>query len=540
MGDTVSQDMSLDYLLENARIVDGTGAPWFRGAVGVRDGHIEAVDRKQTVDYDPEERINVDGNIVCPGFIDTHSHADIKLLEDPLLEPKTRQGVTTELVGPDGFSMAPMYREGGASDWCGHLRGLVGDADIDWTWGSIGDYLDAVDERGPAPNVATFVGHGTVRFDVMGMEDRAPDDAELEEMATLVTEGLEDGAVGFSTGLVYSPHTVATTTEVRELAERCAPFGRPFRAHIRSEGRRIWEALDEFIDIGAKAGVPIHLDHYKLAGPDQQGKSDRSNALIEAARERGIDFTVEQYPYTAGNTLLSAVLPPWVHAKGPEQAIEYLREGETRDRIKRDIEGWRVEDWENQGARTGWENIVVTNINSSEFSEYEGESIADIATALDEHPIDVVCDMLIDEELGVSMILHAMAEQDVRNFLTNERVNVATDSLFGGKPHPRTFGSYPRILGHYVREENLLTLEEAVRKMTSLPARAMGIRDRGLVREGMIADLVIFDPYLVNTKATFEDPRHYPKGMPHVLINGEFVVRDGEMTGERPGQTIRM
>lgn len=532
--------MSLDYVLENARIVDGTGAPWFRGSVGIRDGEIVTVDRKRTADRDAEERIDADGNIVCPGFIDTHSHADIRLLEKPLLEPKTRQGVTTELVGPDGFSMAPMYREGGATEWCGHLRGLVGDADINWTWGSVGDYLDAVDERRPAPNVATFVGHGTVRFNVMGMDDRAPTDNELEEMSTLVTEGLEDGAIGFSTGLVYSPHTVATTSEVRALAEQCAPFGRPFRAHIRSEGRHIWEALDEFVDIGADTGVPLHLDHYKLAGPDQQGKADRSNALIEVARERGIDFTVEQYPYTAGNTLLSAVLPPWVHAEGPKQAVKYLRDEESRARIKRDIEGWRVDGWENQGARTGWENIVVTNIESQEFARYEGESVADIAAERDEHPIDIVCDMLVKDELGVSMILHAMSEEDVRDFLVNERVNVATDSLFGGKPHPRTFGTYPRILSHYVREEGLLTLEEAVRKMTSLPARAMGMQNRGIVREGMVADLVIFDPQLVDTKASFEEPRRYPKGMPHVLVNGEFVVRDEEITGERPGRTIRM
>jgi len=532
--------VSLDYLIENARIVDGTGAPWFRGSVGVSDGKIACVRREPNVDREAEERIDVDGNVLCPGFIDTHSHADIELFEDPLLEPKTRQGVTTEVVGPDGFSMAPMYREGGQREWSGHLRGLVGDADVDWAWGSVGEYLDAVDEHRPAPNVATFVGHGTVRFDVMGMDDSAPTEDELEEMAALVTEALEDGAVGFSTGLVYSPHTVATTAEVRRLAEQCAPFGRPFRAHIRSEGRRIWEALDEFVDIGADADVPIHLDHYKLAGADQQGKTARSNALIEAARDRGVDVTVEQYPYTAGNTLLSAVLPPWVHAKGPEQTLETLRDEESRERIKRDVEDWRVEGWENVGARTGWENIAVTNIDAATFAEYEGERVADIAADRDQHPLDAVCDLLVADELGTSMILHAMDEADVREFLTYERVNVATDSLFGGKPHPRTFGTYPRILGHYVREENLLTTEAAVRKMTSLPARAMGLQDRGLVREGLVADLVVFDPYLVDTRATFEAPRRYPSGIPHVLVNGGFVVRNGETTGERPGRAIRM
>lgn len=538
--ESVYHTVSLDYLIKNARIVDGTGAPWFHGAVGISDGEITCVCREPTLDFDAAEQIDADRNVVCPGFIDTHSHADIQLFEDPLLEPKTRQGVTTELVGPDGFSMAPMYRDGGEREWCGHLRGLVGDADLDWSWGGVDEYLDAVDEHGPASNVATFVGHGTVRFNVMGMTDRAPMEDELEEMGDLITEGLEEGAVGFSTGLVYSPHTVATTTEVRRLAERCAPFGRPFRAHIRSEGRRIWEALDEFIDVGADVDVPLHLDHYKLTGADQQGKAARANSIIEAARERGIDFTVEQYPYTAGNTLLSAVLPPWVQANGPERTLERLQDEESRERMKRDVEEWRVENWENVGARTGWENIVVTNINSPEFSEYEGDSVVDVASDRGQHPFDAVCDMLVADELGISMILHAMDEADVREFLKYERVNVATDSLFGGKPHPRTFGTYPRVLGHYVREENLLTMEEAVRKMTSLPARAMGLQDRGLVREGMVADLVVFDPYLVDTRATFEEPRHYPKGMPHVLVNGEFVVQNGEMTGERPGRAIRM
>jgi N-acyl-D-amino-acid deacylase len=233
------------------------------------------------------------------------------------------------------------------------------------------------------------------------------------------------------------------------------------------------------------------------------------------------------------------VLPPWVHAEGPEQVLDYLRDDETRERIKRDIEGWRIDGWENQGARTGWENIVVTNIDSEEFAEYEGDSVADVADARDQHPIDAVCDMLIADELGVSMILHAMAEPDVRDFLANERVNVCTDSLFGGKPHPRTYGTYPRILGKYVREENLLTLEEAVRKMTSLPARAMGLDRKGILRPGMDADLVRFDPAIVESHATFENPRRFPTGMPDVLVNGEFVVRGGELTGARPGEVIR-
>ncbi|RAW46356.1 D-aminoacylase, partial [Halorubrum sp. 48-1-W] len=248
-----------DLLIENARVVDGTGAPWFRGAVSVDDGGIEAVHRGPPRDVDAETTVDADGRVVCPGFIDTHSHSDLELFEDPTLAPKLRQGITTEILGQDGFSMAPMYRDGGAEEWAKQLGALAGRADVDWTWGSVADYFDAVEGNGIAPNVALLVGHGTVRFDVLGMDDRAPTDDELDEMADLVTEALEDGAVGFSTGLIYTPCTYADTDEVRELAARLGPYGRPFVAHVRSEGRWIWEALDEFVDIGADENVPLHL-----------------------------------------------------------------------------------------------------------------------------------------------------------------------------------------------------------------------------------------------------------------------------------------
>jgi N-acyl-D-amino-acid deacylase len=530
--------MTVDLLLENARVVDGTGAPWFRGSVAVSDGRIQRVVRGDA-DVDAETTVDIDGNVVCPGFVDTHSHSDLELFADPALAPKIQQGITTEILGQDGFSMAPMYREGGAEEWARHLSGLAGDVDVDWDWDDTTGYLDAVVANGIGPNVATLVGHGTVRFNVLGMADRAPTEDELEEMASLVDDALEAGAIGFSTGLVYSPQVNATTAEVQRLAAALAPYGRPFVAHIRSEGRWIWEALDEFVDIGAEEGVPLHLSHYKMSGTQQQGKADRANKLLEAARERGVDITAEQYPYTAGNTLLAAVLPPWVHADGPEAVLETLQDEAARERIRRDIEEWRIDGWENQGARSGWENIVVRNLDTETWQPYEGEPVADIAADRDQHPVLTVCDILVDEELSPAMILHTIAESDVREIMANERVGVATDGLFGAFPHPRTYGAYPRILGTYVREENHLTLEEAVRKMTSLPARAMGLDRKGVLRPGMDADLVVFDPATVRTPATFDNPRQAPKGMPHVLVDGTFVVRDGELTGATPGEAIR-
>jgi len=522
-----------------ARVVDGTGAPWYRGSVVVEDGAIAAVHREPEPDVAADETIDVDGAVLAPGFVDSHSHSDLQLLAEPTLAAKTRQGVTTEVVGQDGFSMAPMHREGGAAEWTDHLTALAGDVDVDWTWGGVGDYLDAIEATGVAPNVATLVGHGTARYDVLGMSDRAPDDAELERMAELVRAGLDDGAVGFSTGLVYAPQVNADTAEVRRLAEAAAPFGRPFVAHIRSEGRFVWEALDEFVDVGAAADVPIHLSHYKVSGRDQQGKAERANHLLEAARERGVDVTAEQYPYTAANTMLSTVLPPWVHAGGPEETRERLADPDARERMVADVRDWRIEGWENPGARTGWENLDVVQVSSEAFGPHEGESVAEIAAARGTTPVETVCDVLLADGFGVTMILHSMAERDVREILTNERVAVASDGIFGAHPHPRLFGTFPRVLGHYVREANLLSLEAAVRKMTSLPARVFGLDRKGLVRPGMDADLVVFDPAAVASRATFDEPRRHPVGIEHVVVDGEFVVRDGEPTGATPGRAIR-
>jgi len=528
-----------DLLVKNARIIDGTGAPWFRGSIAVEGDQIADLSRDPSPTIDATTVVDAENCVVSPGFIDTHSHSDMELFADPTLAPKIRQGITTEVLGQDGFSMAPMHRENGAAEWSKQLGALAGSVDVDWTWGSVGDYLDAVETNGVAPNVGLLVGHGTVRFNVLGMADRAPTETELVEMGDLVTDALADGALGLSTGLIYTPCTYADTHEVGELAARLEPSGKPFIAHIRSEGRWIWEALDEFVDIGADEGVPLHLSHFKVAGGDQHGTADRANHLLEAARERGIDIAAEQYPYTAGSTMLSAVLPPWVHAKGPDGTLDTLTDDEARERIRADIEEWRIDGWENIGALACWENVVIANTESAANEVVEGMSIAEIAAERGTEPVESICDLLVEEELGVSMTLHMLKEADVREIMANERVCIATDGLFGGKPHPRVYGTYPRVLGHYVQEENLLTLEEAVRKMTSLPARRMGLDHKGVLRPGMDADLVVFDPTTVESRATFESPRQYPKGIDHVVVNGDLVVQDGETTGTLPGEAIK-
>lgn len=530
--------MGLDILLENGRIIDGTGAPQFDGAVGIEDGQIRRLFREARPDSAAADEVNLDGLAIAPGFIDTHSHSDLHLFEDPTLAPKLSQGITTEILGHDGFSMAPIPDDG-IDDWQAKVRGLAGSVGVEWTWNSLGEYLDAVAANGVAPNVASLVGHGAVRFSVLGMADREPTAAEQAEMEDLVVQSLAEGAAGLSAGLIYPPSGYADTTELLALAERAAAEGRPFSPHLRSEGRWIWDAIDELVDIGAETGVTCHLTHFKMAGTKQHGRAERGIHRLEAAQERGIDIVAEQYPYTAASTKLSTVLPPWVHAKERDELFDALRDEDARTRMKRDIREWRIEEWENFGALAGWESIDITNVPSEANTHVEGMTVAELAQTWDQDPVDAVCELLLEEEMGVSMVLRLMTESDVEEILAYEDVNIATDGLFGGTPHPRVYGSFPRVLGRYVREKNVISLEEAVRKMTSLPARTYGFNAKGVIRPDMDADLVVFDPDLVESPATFKDPKRRPRGVAHVLVNGEFAVRDGDVTGLTPGEVLR-
>lgn len=529
--------MSFDRLFANCRIVDGTGAPWYRGHVGVADGKIAHVGRGTAQSHDAAAVIDCAGDVLAPGFIDTHTHSDLQLFADPLLAPKTRQGVTTEILGQDGFSVAPARRD--PHGWAEKLSALDGRREEPWEWGGTGAYLDAIAATETAQNFGTHVGHGTVRFEVMGMDEREPTEAELEEMREVIAESLSAGALGFSTGLIYQPQSTARTPELKTLCEPVAAAGRPFVAHIRSEGRWLWEALDEFADVGEATGVPLHLSHYKLSGASQEGKADQANAFIESVRERGVDMTAEVYPYTAGHTSLSAVLPPWVRSGDPEEIIATIDDADQRERIQADIEQWRIPGWENVGALAGWDNLEVTNLDSDSYAADDGRSIAAIAADRGVQPVEALCDILLAEELGAGVVVHSMSEGDVRRILENDRVGIASDGIFGDRPHPRLHGTFPRVLGTYVREENLLTLETAVGKMTSLPARIMGLQSKGIVREGMDADLVMFDEARVGSRATFEHPTREPDGIEHVYVAGEAVVSDGELTGATPGEVIR-
>jgi N-acyl-D-amino-acid deacylase len=355
-------------------------------------------------------------------------------------------------------------------------------------------------------------------------------------MADAIETALDEGAVGVSTGLVYAPQRAASTPELLALGRATAPYGRPFVAHIRSEGRGIWSALDEFVRVGAETGVPLHVSHFKLVGDRQWGQTDRALARLATARERGVAITADLYPYTAGSTPLTGLLPPWLPSDDRDALLDALADPDVRADVADALAGVSDE-WENVVGAVGAENVVIADVGSD--ADLPGKSLAEIAEARGTDPATVICDVLLEEDLEVTSIEHGMTEADVRALLAGEGVAIGTDGLYGAKPHPRLYGTYPRILGTFVREESVLSLPEAIHKMTALPASIYGLDRKGLLRPGMDADITVFDPDAVGSPATFTQPRQFPTGISHVLVNGTVAVEDGQLTGNRDGEILR-
>ena len=520
-------------ILAGGAVVDGTGGPAFRADVALAEDRIAAVGRGLTGD----EVIDCAGHVIAPGFIDCHSHSDLAVLVDPLLPMKVRQGVTTEILGQDGMSVAPV-QIGERRMWRQRLAGLLGDPPVDWTWSTVADFLARLTEAQPAPNVAFLAPHGALRQFVAGDEPRVLTADELTTMRALLASCLDAGACGMSIGLAYAPSAYASTAELVALGEVLAPRGLPFVAHIRNEGDRLESALDEMIEVAERARCPVHVSHLKIAGARNWSRRDGVLARLESARARGVTLTADCYPYTAASTWLSAILPPWVKDGGVERVVARLRDGETRARLRRELTGEGPFPWDNHWSWTGASGIVVSDIPSGHRREWLGRTLADIGASVSRDPLDVALDLLADEALQPAMIAFTQDEAVLEAFLGRPWVSVGTDGLLGGRPHPRAYGSFPRVLARYVRERRVLSLEEAVRKMTSQAAAVFGLRDTGVVREGARADLVVFDPDRVADAATYEEPTRPPIGIPHVFVGGVPVVRDGEMTGARPGVTL--
>ncbi len=521
-----------DLLIVNGKIVSGMGNPWFWGDLALVKDKIVRIGR---LSKEKAARvIDASGCVVAPGFIDGHSHSDLILFSDPEAEPKVLQGVTTETVGMDGLSVAPIDN-GNIADWKRLISGLSGDSQIEWKWRSLADYLNAIDDLPTSTHVASYVGLGTLRLKVMGMTDREATPEEIGQMKRFAAQSLEEGARGISGGLVYPPNQYQTTKEIIEIAKVVREYDGLFDVHLRNEGDHLIEAMDEAIEIGRQAQIPVLISHFKVAGKKNWGQSDRVLQKIDRARREGVELTISQYPYTAGSTLLHAVIPPWYHTEGPDRLIQRIRE--ERETIKKDLER---EDWDNLAKGIGWENIVISSVKSDANKKYEGKRITEIAAMKGlKDPADAALDLLADEDLGVAMILFSMDEEDVLNIMSHPSVNFITDGLPGGKPHPRTYGAYPRILGRYVRYERILSLEEAVRKMTSFPAEKMRLKNKGRIIENGDADITIFNGDTVIDHATYENPKQFPTGIEWVIVNGTVVVEKGKHTHARPGRAIR-
>jgi len=535
------QPRRFDVLLINGRIVDGTGAPWFRGDVGIVGDRITAIGALK--EAPAATTIDAAGLVVAPGFIDLLGQSEFNVLVDGRAASKLLQGVTTEITG-EGSSIAPVNDRmiGEATPSATHF-GIV----IDWR--TLGDYLRRLDMRSrPAINVGTFVGAGGIRNYVIGKDDRPATAAELERMKQLVAEAMQEGALGLSTSLQYVPDRFASIDEIVELAKVAAHHGGVYFTHQRSESARIFESLDEVFAIAERAAIPAEIWHLKTAYKANFGKMPEVLKRIEAARARGLDVTANQYPYTRASNGLDSCLPLWAREGGLEKTLGRLKDPATRERIKKDMDDANAVAWENQwyGANGG-DGVMLSSVLNDDLRKYEGMTLTQIGKAMGKDPRDAVIDLVIADRGESSVITAIMSEDDVRTALKHPLVGVGTDSaakaedgrLAESTSHPRAWGSFPRILGRYVRDEHLLTLEEAIRKMTSKAAARVHLSDRGVLRPGMAADITIFDPATIRDVATFEDPKHYSVGVKHVLVNGRRVVADGIITSERPGRPLR-
>ena len=537
--------MSYDLIIRDGKIIDGTGNPWYRGDVAVKDGKIAAVGKLS--EAEAETIIDASGLIVAPGFIDAHSHADGSTMYYRDMESLVMQGITTVMSGQCGSSPAPVNPDLKEEMEKRRARNLPPEVDPKITWTTFEDYLVEEEKEGLGVNVAHHVGHGAIRIAAMGFEAREPTPGELERMRELTADAMESGAFGLSTGLIYPPGVFAKTEEIIELAKVAARYGGVYDTHLRGEGKTLIESMEEAIRIGEEAGIPVHISHHKAATKSIWGKSTESLRLLQEARERGLDVTVDQYPYRAGATSLATCLPPWAHEGGMERLLERLKDPELRERMKKDIEDG-IPGWENFAGELGWENVMVSRVVSEENKPVEGKNIEEVREMRGDPDCSTsLFDLILEEEGAAGMIIFAMDEGDVRRIMGHHLQMVGTDSgasaatgfMRRGKPHPRGYGSYPKILGRYVRELGVLRLEEAVRKMTSFPAQRFGVLDRGILRPGMWADITIFNPETVIDKATYQDPHQYPEGIEHVIVNGEAAVERGEYTGALAGRTLR-
>ncbi|MFH1164977.1 MAG: D-aminoacylase [Pseudomonadota bacterium] len=523
----------MDLIIKDATVIDGSGAPGFQADLGLKGDCIEIVG--QLRDVPSTAVIQAGGKVVCPGFIDIHSHSDYHLLINPQSESKIRQGVTTEVGGNFGYAAAPIGNQA-LKERQDHYKENF---DLELDWKTLPEYGRRLEKAKISVNYAPLIGHNTIRATVMGMENRPPTPRELTQMEALTEEAMQDGAFGISSGLFYPPACYARAPELIALCKVAARYGGFLSCHIRSEGPRLLEALDEIILVAREARIPLQISHLKTAEGANWHKLSNAFEIIEKAQAQGVPITADRYPYLASNAGLQALLPDWALAGGKEAQLRRLRDQSTRRRIQREI-------LENHPEEEYWEKIFISEAASEENQRWVGFTVAEAAARQTRSPLEFVFDLLLRESMKVEAIYFIMNEQNLLEILSNPYVMIGSDSacrahygpLSKGKPHPRAFGTFPRVLGHYVNKESVLNLEEAVYKMTGAPAHLLGLMDRGLIREGFKADIVIFDPRKINDTATYQNPASYPEGIDCVIVNGVITIENGSHAGIGNGRVL--
>ncbi len=536
-----------DLVIKNARVIDGSGAPAFQSDLAVSNGIITHMAPELTLPC--ATTLDASGWVVSPGFIDIHTHSDFSLLLEPMAESRVRQGVTTEVTGNCGGSPGPMLASGKdafmeyMTDLGKHYKRHL--SPEDWNWETLDEFCTQLCARGTAVNVAPLVGHSTLRANVMGYANRPPAPGEIQQMKHLLRTELEKGALGLSSGLIYHPGAFAKAGELTELARVVKDFHGIYSTHMRSEGTFLFEAVDEALALARESGVSLEISHLKCETPAMWGKSSLILEKIHRARQGGIEVHFDQYPYTAYGTSLMEIFPVWAKEQGSSRMVANLNNAETRQRIIEDMT-CPANYWENPMEGLGWSEIRIMGYTRPENLALNGLSGQALAEARGVDPLEAIFQVFCEENGGLSMVVFAMSEQDLITILKDSLGMIGSDGRsvtpYGpsGKTlvHPRYYGTFPRVLGRYVREKRVISLEQAIHKMTGLPAEKLGLKDRGRINIGMAADLVVFDPDTVQDVATFDTPHEYPRGIVHVIVNGRAVILDGKHTGALPGKKL--
>jgi N-acyl-D-amino-acid deacylase len=535
----VAVDSGFDLVISNGHIVDGTGSPWYSGDVGIRDGRIAAIGNLSNASR--QQTIDAQGKVVAPGFIDMLGQSETTILVDPRLPSKIYQGITTEITG-EGGSAAPLNNEILQADRPGYEHYKVNP-----DWRTFRQYFARLEKQGMGINLASYVGATQVRRMVLGDADVQPTADQLDQMKALVRDAMRDGAVGVSTSLMYAPAPYAKTEELIALAGEASKFGGIYATHLRDESDSVLESMDEAVRIGREAHIPVEIWHFKVAGKKNWGRMPELVAKVNKARAEGADIEADTYAYTAWFNSMSAFVPAWAHDGGDAKLIDRLNDPATRARIRKDMET-PSKDWDNEWQEiSGPQDVMISVVQNPVLKKFQGRRLSDIAKAWNKEPMDTLFDILIEDKAFTECAVFGMSEPDVALALQQPWVSIDNDSsgtspegILGDEhPHPRAYGTFPRILRKYVREEKKLTLEDAIRKFSSLPAQRMRLADRGVLKQGMWADVVVFDLETIRDLATFDDPNQLSQGMEYVLVNGIPVIEGGKMTAALPGKVLR-